>query len=172
MRAAPAGQLPGPEVLLCKVPPRNLDVLTDLKWIQISTVGYEHLRGLGFADRPVRVVILSAGLKGIPLDLLEAARVDGANEWQAFRHIIIPTLRPAIIVVATTLVINAMKLFDLIWVMTGGRFQTDVVATLFFKQAFITRDFGVGAALAFILLLAVIPLMAINVRLFRVEVAE
>jgi alpha-glucoside transport system permease protein len=118
------------------------------------------------------LVVLSAGLKSISSEMLEAARVDGATEWQVFRRIIIPTLRPAIIVVATTLVINAMKIFDLIWVMTGGRFQTDVVATLFFKQAFLTRNFGVGAALAFILLLAVVPLMAVNVRRFRAEVAE
>ena len=113
------------------------------------------------------MVVLSAGLKGISSEMLEAARVDGATEWQVFWRIIIPTLRPTIIVVATTLVINALKIFDLVWVMTGGRFGTDVVATLFFKQAFVTRDFGVGAALAFILLLAVVPLMAISIRRFQ-----
>ena len=113
------------------------------------------------------MVVLSAGLKGISTEMLEAARVDGATEWQVFWRIIIPTLRPTIIVVATTLVITALKIFDLVWVMTGGRFGTDVVATLFFKQAFVTRDFGVGAALAFILLLAVVPLMAISIRRFQ-----
>ena len=117
------------------------------------------------------MVVLSAGLKGISTEMLEAARVDGATEWQVFWRIIMPTLRPTIIVVATTLVINALKIFDLVWVMTGGRFGTDVVATLFFKQAFITRDFGVGAALAFILLLAVVPLMAISIRRFQYEAA-
>jgi len=115
------------------------------------------------------MVVLSAGLKGISSEMLEAARVDGANEWQVFRHIIIPTLRPAILVVGTTLVINSLKIFDLIWVMTGGAFKTDVVATLFFKQAFINRDFGVGAALAFILLLAVVPLMSVTIRRFQTE---
>ncbi|MEX2445913.1 MAG: sugar ABC transporter permease [Dehalococcoidia bacterium] len=115
------------------------------------------------------MVVLSAGLKSISTEVLEAARVDGANEWQVFWRIIIPTLRPAILVVATTLVINALKIFDLIWVTSGGRFGTDVVATLFFKQAFVARNFGIGAALAFILLLAVVPLMTLTIRRFQAE---
>lgn len=115
------------------------------------------------------MVVLSAGLKGISTEMLEAARVDGASEWQLFWRVIMPSLRPTIIVVTTTLVINALKIFDLVWVMTGGRFHTDVVATLFFKQAFISRDFGVGAALAFILLMAVVPLMAVSIRRFQAQ---
>jgi alpha-glucoside transport system permease protein len=115
------------------------------------------------------MVVLSAGLKGISNDLLEAARVDGANEWQIFWRIIIPVLSPTIVVVATTLVIQALKKFDLIWVMTGGRFQTDVVATLFFKEAFVIRDFGAGAALAVILLLWVVPVMVISIRRFQFQ---
>jgi alpha-glucoside transport system permease protein len=115
------------------------------------------------------MVVLSAGLKGISTEILEAARVDGANEWQIFSRIIIPILSPTIVVVATTLVINALKLFDLIWVMTGGRFQTDVVATLFFKEAFVVRDFGVGAALAVVLLLLVVPIMLISIRRFQFQ---
>src|SRR3970282_372529 len=94
------------------------------------------------------LVVLSAGLKSISTEVLEAARVDGANEWQIFRRIIIPILSPTIVVLSTTLVIQSLKIFDLVWVMTGGRFETDVVATLFFKQAFVVRDFGVCAALA------------------------
>lgn len=112
------------------------------------------------------MVVLSAGLKSIPQELLEAARVDGAGEWAVFRHVIVPTLRPAVVVVVTTLLINALKIFDLVWVTTGGRFGTDVVATLFFKEAFVTRDFGVGSALAVLLLLAVVPLMAVVIRRF------
>ena len=83
------------------------------------------------------MVVLSAGLKGISTEILEAARVDGANEWQIFWRIIIPNLSPTIVVVATTLVIQALKKFDLVWVMTAGRFETDVVATLFYKEAFL-----------------------------------
>ncbi|HXF50468.1 MAG TPA: sugar ABC transporter permease [Dehalococcoidia bacterium] len=115
------------------------------------------------------VVVLSAGLKGISTEVLEAARVDGANEWQIFYRIIVPILSPTIAVVSTTLVIQALKTFDLVWVMTGGRFKTDVVATLFFKEAFIIRDFGVGAALAILLLLMVVPVMVVSIRRFQFQ---
>jgi alpha-glucoside transport system permease protein len=115
------------------------------------------------------MVILSAGLKGISTEVLEAARVDGANEWQIFRRIILPILSPTIVVVATTLVIQGLKKFDLVWVMTGGRFKTDVVATLFYKEAFRIGDFGVGAALAVVLLLWVLPVMVISIRRFQFQ---
>ena len=115
------------------------------------------------------MVVLSAGLKGISTEVLEAARVDGANEWQIFRRVIIPILSPTIVVVATTLVIQALKKFDLVFVLTGGSFKTDVVATLFFKEFFIIRDFGVGAALAVVLLLFVVPVMVIGIRRFQFQ---
>jgi len=115
------------------------------------------------------MVILSAGLKGISTEVMEAARVDGANEWQIFRRIILPILSPTIVVVATTLVIQGLKKFDLVWVMTGGRFKTDVVATLFYKEAFRIGDFGVGAALAVVLLLWVLPIMVISIRRFQFQ---
>jgi len=115
------------------------------------------------------VVVLSAGLKGISREIIEAARVDGASEWQIFWRIIVPIMGPALVVVATTLVIQALKKFDLIWVMTGGRFGTDVVATLFFKEAFVAQNFGVGAALAVVLLLWVVPIMVISVRRFQFQ---
>lgn len=115
------------------------------------------------------LVVLSAGLKGISTEMLEAARVDGATEWQIFRRIIIPVLSPTIAVVTTTLVIQSLKVFDLVWVMTGGRFDTDVVATLFYKQAFVVRNFGVGAALAVVLLLAVVPVMVVSIRRFQFQ---
>jgi alpha-glucoside transport system permease protein len=115
------------------------------------------------------MIVLSAGLKGISTEVLEAARVDGASEWKIFRRIIVPILSPTIVVVATTLVIQTLKTFDLVWVMTGGRFKTDVVATLFFKEAFVFRDFGVGAALAVVLMLFVVPIMLITIRRFQFQ---
>ncbi len=115
------------------------------------------------------MVVLSAGLKGISTEVLEAARVDGASEWQVFWRIIVPILSPTIMVVTTTLIIQGLKKFDLVWVMTAGRFDTDVVATLFFKQAFLFRDFGVGAALAVVLLLWVLPIMVISIRRFQFQ---
>ena len=115
------------------------------------------------------MVILSAGLKGISTDILEAARVDGAGEWQIFRRIILPVLSPTIAVVATTLVIQALKKFDMVWVMTAGNFETDVVATLMFKQMFNFSDFGRAAALAVVLLAAILPIMLISIRRFRAQ---
>ena len=115
------------------------------------------------------MVVLSAGLKGISTEVLEAARVDGASEWQVFWRIILPMLGPTIAVVAITLVIQALKKFDMVWVMTAGNFGTDVVATLMFKEMFNFRSFGHAAALAVILLAAILPIMLINIRRFRAQ---
>ena len=115
------------------------------------------------------LVVISAALKNISPEMLEAARVDGASEWQIFFRIILPVISPTLAVVTTTLVIQSLKVFDLVWVMTGGRFETDVVATLFFKQAFVARNFGVGAALAVVLLLAVVPVMLVSLRRFQFQ---
>jgi alpha-glucoside transport system permease protein len=115
------------------------------------------------------MVVLSAGLKGISTEVLEAARVDGASEWQIFWRIILPILSPTIAVVATTLVIQALKKFDMVWVMTAGNYGTDVVATLMFKEMFNFRDFGRAAALAVVLLAAILPIILINIRRFRFQ---
>jgi alpha-glucoside transport system permease protein len=115
------------------------------------------------------MIVLSAGLKGISTEILEAARVDGANEWQIFWRIIIPNLSPTIVVVATTLVIQALKNFDLVWVMTAGRFETDLVATLFYKEASLFGNPHLGAALAIVLLLCIVPIMVISIRRFQFQ---
>ncbi len=121
---------------------------------------------VGFA-----LVILSAGLKGISTELLEAARIDGANEFQVFRNIILPLLAPTIAVVATTIVITALKTFDLVFVMTSGNFGTEVIASLFYRARFINGDAGTAAAVAVVLLLAIVPVMLINIRRFRAQEA-
>ena len=113
------------------------------------------------------MVVLSAGLKGISTEVIEAARVDGASEFQIFRKIIFPLVSPTIAVVATTLVIQAMKIFDIVWVMSAGNYGTDVLATQMYKQLFNFQDFGLSSALAVILLLAIIPVMFISVNRFR-----
>jgi alpha-glucoside transport system permease protein len=118
------------------------------------------------------MVILSAALKGVPSDVIEAARVDGASEIQIFFRVIVPMISPTIAVVATTMVINVLKIFDIIYVMTGGNFDTNVVAHLFYQQEFIYNEFGIGSALAVILLIAVIPIMYINLRRFRAQEAH
>ena len=117
---------------------------------------------VGFA-----MVILSAALKGIPAELLEAARVDGAGEITVFRRVIFPLLMPTITVVATTLVIFALKAFDIVYVMTNGNFGTDVLANRMYKELFNSQNFGRASAVAIVLLMAVIPVLIFNLRQFR-----
>jgi alpha-glucoside transport system permease protein len=114
---------------------------------------------VGFA-----MVILSAGLKGISAELLEAARIDGATEIQVFRRIILPLLAPTIAVVGTTIVIVALKTFDIVYVMTGGQYDTQVIGTLFYQERFSNQDAGTAAAVAVLLLLTIIPVMILNIR--------
>jgi alpha-glucoside transport system permease protein len=121
---------------------------------------------VGFA-----MIILSAGLKGISAELLEAARMDGATELQVFFRIILPLLAPTIAVVATTIVITALKTFDIVYVMTGGRYGTEVIGTLFYNERFTNRNIGTSSAVAIILLLAIIPVMIFNIRRFRAQEA-
>ena len=111
-------------------------------------------------------VILSAALKGIPDELVEAARIDGANEFQIFFRILLPQLMPTLTVVSTTLVITVLKVFDIVYVMTNGNLGTEVIANRMYKEMFNYRNFGRASALAVILLLAIIPVMAINIRRF------
>ncbi|MFQ5406898.1 MAG: carbohydrate ABC transporter permease [Anaerolineales bacterium] len=112
------------------------------------------------------MVLFSAAIKGIPGELLEAARVDGANEVQIFFRIMLPYIQGTIITVATTIVIFLLKIFDIVQVMTGGQFGTHVIATQFYRQFFTNRNFGFGSTIAIILLLAVVPVMVYNLRQF------
>jgi len=110
-------------------------------------------------------------LKGIPNDLLEAARVDGANEWKIFWRIIMPSLAPTLAVVGTTMVITALKIFDIVYVMTNGNFDTEVIANRMYKEMFNFRNFGRASALAVILMTAIIPVLLFNLRRFREQEA-
>lgn len=112
------------------------------------------------------MVLFSAAIKGIPAELLEAARVDGANEFSIFFRITIPYIMGTLITVTTTIVIFTLKLFDIVIVMTGGQYGTHVIATQFYRQFFTNRNFGVGSAIAIVLLIAVIPVMVYNLRSF------
>jgi alpha-glucoside transport system permease protein len=113
------------------------------------------------------MVLFSAALKGIPEEILEAARIDGATEIQVFFRVMIPYILGTIITVWTTVVIFTLKIFDVVWVMTGGQFGTHVIATQFYRQSFTARNSGVGASIAIVLLITVIPVMLYNLRQFR-----
>ncbi|MBS3784083.1 MAG: sugar ABC transporter permease [Anaerolineae bacterium] len=112
------------------------------------------------------MVLLSAALKGVPEELLEAGRIDGATETQAFFRIIIPYIQGTIVTVSTTVIIFTLKIFDIVFVMTNGNFGTEVIASRFYKQMFQFQHFGRGGAIAIILLIAVIPVMWYNLRQF------
>jgi alpha-glucoside transport system permease protein len=116
------------------------------------------------------MVILSAAIKSIPDEIIEAARIDGASEWQVFRRIMVPSILPTIVVVATYMVINSLKVFDIVFVMGNAELnQTEVIAERMIRWFFIGQDFGKGAAIAVVLFIVVIPVMVWNVRRFREE---
>ena len=117
------------------------------------------------------MVIFSAAIKGVPVEILEAAQVDGAKEGQVFFKILIPSILPVIITVGTTVVIFTLKIFDVVWVMTGGQFSTQVIATQFYRELFTANNAGYGSTIAIILLIAVIPVMIYNLRQFREQEA-
>jgi alpha-glucoside transport system permease protein len=145
-----------------------------ISWLQVDTLGLNTIFliiVMGWMWTGFAMVILSAALKGISAELLEAARVDGANEWQVFRGIVFPLLLPTIAVVSTTIVITALKAFDIIYVMTNGNFGTQVIASQMIKESFTFGNFGHGSALAVILLLAIIPIMGLNINRFRAQEA-
>lgn len=110
------------------------------------------------------MVILSAALRGIPEETLEAARIDGANDVQIFFNIMIPQIWGTIIVVWTTITITVLKVFDIVYAMTNGEFQTQVLANLMYRWMFISGDYGRGSAIAVVIMLAVAPIMIWNIR--------
>jgi len=112
------------------------------------------------------LVFSSASYKALPNDVREAARIDGANEWQIFWRIIIPMMRIPIMTITFTMIAFALKLFDEIWVMTGGNFGTHILSTRMFQAVKFT-DYGRAAAIAVVILLAIIPAIIYNVRLYR-----
>jgi alpha-glucoside transport system permease protein len=112
-------------------------------------------------------VILSAAIKSVPDELLEAARVDGASAWQAFRAITLPHIAPTVTVVATLLAVMALKAFDIVYVMTNGNYGTDVIANVLYRDLFINQDYGRASAVAVLLTVLAIPIALINARSSR-----
>jgi alpha-glucoside transport system permease protein len=142
-----------PTAWLSQEPWNNLYLMVIMIWLQT-----------GFA-----MVILSAAIKAVPDDILEAARIDGATELQVFWRVVIPSILSTIVVVTTTMVITVLKVFDIVWVMTNGETGTEVIAERMIRWFFRNGHFGRGAAIAVILFLAIIPIMLLNVRRFRAE---
>ena len=140
-----------PQQFLLNGPTNNLYLIVVMIWIQA-----------GFA-----MTVLSAAIKAIPDDITEAARLDGVGGWQMFCYVTVPSIRPALVVVLTTVAIVTLKVFDVVRTMTGGQFGTSVVANEFYTQSFRQFNFGLGATLAVLLFVLVIPIVAYNVRQLR-----
>lgn len=136
-----------PQQFLLDGPWNNLALIVVLIWVQT-----------GFA-----MVVLSASIKGVPTELLEAAELDGANAWQRFRSVTIPSIRPALIVVLTTISIASLKVFDIVRTMTGGNYGTSVLANEMYTQ-FTKFEIGRSAALSVILFILVLPIVIYNAR--------
>jgi alpha-glucoside transport system permease protein len=139
-----------PQAWLTIRPWNNLFLIAILIWLQT-----------GYA-----MVLLSAALKGVPEELIEAGRIDGASEVQIFFRILIPYIKGTIVTVSTTIIILTLKIFDIVFVMTNGNYGTEVMASQQYKQMFKFQDFGKGSAVAIVLLIVVIPVMWYNLRQF------
>ncbi|UDF14704.1 sugar ABC transporter permease [Antiquaquibacter oligotrophicus] len=140
-----------PQQFLINSPWNTLFLIIVMIWIQT-----------GFA-----MVLLSAAIKGVPTEIIEASRLDGANGWQQFVNVTIPGIRPTLVVVVTTISIATLKVFDIVRTMTGGNYDTSVIANEMYTQAFNRGEYGQGSALALVLFIMVLPIVIYNVRVMR-----
>ena len=145
-----------PRNWLLEPPMNTFFLIAVLVWIQT-----------GFA-----MVILSAAMKNIPDEVVEAAMLDGASNWRRFVQVTLPMIRGTLVVVLTTITIGTLKVFDIVRTMTGGNFQTNVIANEMYAQSFRQLNYGQGSTLAVILFVAVIPIIWYNVRQLRLERTE
>lgn len=145
-----------------------------ISWLELDTL---HLNSLFlmvvllWSQVGFSMVLLSAAVKGVPIDTLEAARIDGANEKAIFFRVIVPQIKGTIITVFITVTIGVMKVFDIIYTMTNGRFNTNVIGNEFWRQLGTFFNNGAAAAIVVMLMIAVIPIMVYQVRHFRAEEA-
>jgi alpha-glucoside transport system permease protein len=143
-------------------------------WLQVDTLHFNSfllMIILIWAQVGFSMVLLSAAVKGVPVDTLEAARIDGANERQIFFRVIVPQIWATVITVFITVLISVMKIFDVVYVMTNGNFNTDVIAVRFFNELFRNGNNGRASAIVVMLMIAVLPVIIYQVRHFRAEEA-
>ncbi len=142
-----------------------------ISWLGPSLVTPAIIGAFSWMWAGFAVVVIGAGLAALPRDVLEAARVDGASEWQTFRHVTLPLLAPVLGVVFVTLVINVLKIFDIVLVTAPGATQDEanVIALEMWKTSFTARQYGLGSAVAVVLFVLVVPIMFLNIRRFRRE---
>jgi alpha-glucoside transport system permease protein len=117
-------------------------------------------------------VILSAAIKGVPVETLEAGRMDGATGGTLFFRIVLPQISGSVMVVVTLMAINALKTFEIVYVLTNGNFDTQVLATQMYQRLFASQDPAAASAVAVLLLVVCLPLIVVNVRAARQETAR
>jgi alpha-glucoside transport system permease protein len=143
-------------------------------WLQVDTLrlnSFLLMVILIWAQVGFSMVLLSAAIKGVPIDTIEAARIDGANERQIFFRVTVPQIWGTVITVFITVLITVLKAFDVVFVMTNGNFNTDIIAVRFFNELFRNGDNGRASAIVVMLMIAVVPVVAYQVRHFRAEEA-
>lgn len=115
------------------------------------------------------MVLLSAAIKGVPEDTIEAGRIDGATEKQIFFQVIVPQAWPTVITVFVTVLIGVLKVFDIVYTMTNGNYNTDVIGNAFYNAMFKEMDAGKASAIVVVLMIAIIPVLVYQVRSFRIQ---
>jgi alpha-glucoside transport system permease protein len=143
-------------------------------WLAIETLKHNSILqkvNLNWLHAGFAMVLLSSAIKGVPEDTLEAARIDGAGEFQIFWQVVIPQIKGTIITVFVTVFITVLKVFDIVYVTTNGAYGTNVIANLFFNKLFAASEAGQATAIVVVLLIAVIPLIWYQVKHFRDEEA-
>lgn len=139
-------------------------------WLQVGPVNNFALIFVAvWSSLGVAALILSAAVKAVPSELVEAARLDGAGEWRIFRSVILPSLARTLLIVVTTEIIFALKIFDIIYVMTNGNFNTNTIGNQMYFELFSSQNLGHASAIAVLLLIVAIPVMVINIRQYRAE---
>ena len=144
-------------------------------WLEQSQFHFNSLMlmmVLLWAQAGFSMVLLSAAVKGVPGDTLEAARIDGASERQIFFRVVVPQIKSTIITVFVTVLISVMKVFDIVYIMTNGNFNTNVVGNEFWNQLSTYFNYGTSSAIVVMLMIAIIPVMFYQVRSFREQEAN
>jgi alpha-glucoside transport system permease protein len=141
---------------------------TGVRWLAADLVTPAIIGAFCWMWGGFALVVIGAGLSALPRDVLEAARVDGANEWQTFRYVTLPLLAPVLAVVFVTMVINVLKIFDIIFMAPGAsQDEANVIALELYRTAFTGRQYGVGSVIAVLIFALVIPVMILNIRRFK-----
>jgi alpha-glucoside transport system permease protein len=148
--------------------------LNPVAWTQQTTFHFNSMALMAmllWGQIGFSMVLLSAAIKGVPGETIEAGRLDGATEFQIFRRVVVPQIRGTLITVFITVLITVMKIFDVIYVMTDGSFNTNVIGVEFFNQLYTNFNYGYASAIVVMLLIAIIPIMIYQIRHFRTEEA-